>query len=112
MGRGRLGVDEVALGKFLRRVDERFALERAVLFGSRARGDELKESDYDLLLVSEGFRALPFAERIAAVLDLWDLPEGLEPLCYTPEEFERKLGEIGIVAQALREGRPLKVLSA
>jgi hypothetical protein len=109
MGRGRLGVDAEGIGKFLRRVSERFPLERAVLFGSRARGDELVESDYDLLLVSEAFRGLGFAERIAEVQALWDLPEGLEPLCYTPDELERKRREIGIVAEGLREGRELSV---
>ena len=107
MGVGRLGVDEAGLAKFLRRVNERFPLERALVFGSRARGDELRESDYDLLLVSQGFRALDFAERIAAVQALWELPESVEPLCYTPEELGRKRGEIGTVSEALREGREL-----
>jgi predicted nucleotidyltransferase len=107
----RLGVDEEGLAKFLRRVDERFPLERAVLFGSRARGDELAESDYDLLLVSPGFAGLAFAERIAEVQGLWELPESVEPLCYTPEELERKRHEIGIVAEALREGRALALPS-
>jgi hypothetical protein len=107
MGVGRLGVDEAGLARFLARVHERFPLQRALLFGSRGRGDELRESDYDVLLVSEGFSRLPFTERIAAVQELWDLREGLEPLCYSPPEFERKQREIGIVAEALREGREL-----
>jgi predicted nucleotidyltransferase len=107
MGRRRLGVDEHALAKFLERVERRFPLERAVLFGSRARGDELVESDYDLLLVSPAFAGVGFAERIAEIQALWDLPEGLEPLCYAPDEFERKRREISIVAEALREGREL-----
>jgi hypothetical protein len=107
MGVGRLGVDEAGLAKFLRRVNERFPLERALVFGSRARGDELRESDYDLLLVSPGFGDLGFAERIAAVQSLWELPESLEPLCYTPEELTRKRREIGTVSEALREGREL-----
>jgi hypothetical protein len=109
MDLGRLGVDADAVAKFLGRVNERYPLERAVLFGSRARGDELRESDYDMLLVSAAFGGLRFTERIAEMLDLWDLPEGLEPLCYTPEEFERKRSEIGIVAEALREGRELSL---
>jgi predicted nucleotidyltransferase len=111
VGRGRLGVDAEGIAKFLRRVDERFPLERAVLFGSRARGDELVESDYDLLLASQAFAGMGFAERIAEVHALWDLPEGLEPLCYAPDELERKRREIGIVAEALREGRELPLPS-
>jgi hypothetical protein len=108
MGVGRLGVDLAGLQKFLARVDERFPLEGAWLFGSRARGDELRESDYDLLLVSAGFAELGFAERIAEVQALWELPEDLEPLCYTPDELARKRREIGTVAEALREGRALE----
>ncbi len=109
MGAGRLGVDASALAKFLASVHERFPLERAVLFGSRARGDELAESDYDLILVSRGFASLPFAERIASVQERWALREDLEPLCYTPDEFSRKSREIGTVSEALREGRELSL---
>ncbi len=107
MGVGHLGVNDAGIAKFLARVHERFPLRRAVLFGSRSRGDELRESDYDFLLVSEAFAGMPFADRIAEVQALWDLRESLEPLCYAPAEFERKRSEIGIVAEALREGRDL-----
>jgi len=44
---------------------------------------------------------------MAVVQSLWELPESLEPLCYTPEEFERKRREIGTVSEAVREGREL-----
>jgi predicted nucleotidyltransferase len=109
MGDGRLGVDEQGLAQFVRRVHRRWPLERAVLFGSRARGDELRESDYDLILVSAAFGGLPFTERMMLVRDLWSLGERLEVLCYTPEEFERKRSEIGIVAEGLRQGRELAI---
>jgi hypothetical protein len=109
MGELGLGVDEASLARFLGRVAERFPLERAILFGSRARGDELRHSDYDLVLVSGAFEGLPWAERAAAVRDVWDLPERLEALCYTPAEFRRKREEIGTVATAAREGRELEL---
>jgi len=92
---------------FLAQVNQRFPLERAILFGSRARGDELKSSDYDLLLVSPAFSGLGFADRIGEVLKLWELEVGLEPLCYTPEEFEERSRKITVVAEALREGRQI-----
>jgi predicted nucleotidyltransferase len=109
MGDGRLGVDEPGLAEFVRRVHGRWPLERAVLFGSRARGDELRESDYDLILVSLAFEGIRFTERMMLVRDLWPLAERLEVLCYTPAEFERKRSEIGIVAEGLREGRELPI---
>jgi predicted nucleotidyltransferase len=101
---GHLGVDRAYLERFLQLVGIRFPLERVILFGSRARGDELVESDYDLILVSPAFRDLSWDERIRAVLDLWHLDVDLQPLCYTPEEFGRKAEEISMVAEAVREG--------
>ncbi|HHE47558.1 MAG TPA: nucleotidyltransferase [Candidatus Acetothermia bacterium] len=102
---GHLGVREKKLKAFLARVNQRFPLERAILFGSRARGDELKSSDYDLILVSPAFLGLDFSQRIGEVLRLWDLEVGVEPLCYTPEEFEERSRKITVVAESLRQGR-------
>ncbi|MDR7414949.1 MAG: nucleotidyltransferase domain-containing protein [Armatimonadota bacterium] len=104
---GHLGVDWKRLRRFLHRVHERFPLERVLLFGSRARGDELETSDYDLLLVSEAFRALTWRERLRQIMDLWDLEVDLQPLCYTPEEFVRKRQELCVVAEAVESGQAL-----
>ena len=65
---------------------ERLGLRSLVLFGSRARGDSLAESDVDVIVVAEAFRGLPFYETEYLVLREWDSPEPLEPWCYTPEE--------------------------
>jgi len=37
---------------------------RIFLFGSRARGNHLKDSDYDLIVVSSRFEGIPFTKRI------------------------------------------------
>ena len=83
---------------------ERLAQLRVIAFGSRARGDALSTSDLDLILVSPSFEAVPFLRRPVVVLEALDSPPGLELLCYTPEEFEAKRGEFGIVRVALQEG--------
>ncbi len=101
---GHLGVDRARLDAFLKRVQARFPLERAILVGSRARGDELMDSDYDLILVSPAFEGLLWRDRIATVLDLWDLEVDLQPFCYTPEEYARKLAELSTISEAVREG--------
>ena len=77
---------------------------RAIAFGSRVRGDALSTSDLDLILVSPWFASVPFLRRAPAVLEMLDYPGGLELLCYTPEEFEQKRQELGIVRVALEEG--------
>ena len=83
---------------------ERLAPLTAIAFGSRVRGDALSTSDLDLVLVSPSFASLPYLKRALAVLELLDYPPGLELLCYTPEEFDEKRQELGIVRVALEEG--------
>jgi hypothetical protein len=88
----------------LPRLRERLGPLRAIVFGSRARGDALSTSDLDLILVSPRFASVPFLERPVRVLELLGYPCGLELLCYTPEEFDVKREEMGIVRIALEEG--------
>jgi predicted nucleotidyltransferase len=98
---------ETSLRTFLARLQDRFRPSLVVLFGSRARQDHLVDSDVDLLIVSEAFEGMGWRDRILRVIELWDGRVSLEPLCYTPEEFERRSREICIVREALREGIPL-----
>ena len=87
--------------QFLR---DEFSPEKILLFGSRARGDHLQESDIDLLIVSKEFERIPFRERMVKAYGMWDKKEDLEQLCYTPKEFEEKKQQLGIVQQAAKEG--------
>ncbi|MDI6883045.1 MAG: nucleotidyltransferase domain-containing protein [Patescibacteria group bacterium] len=72
--------------------------ERVILFGSRARGDNLPDSDFDLVIIK---RNIPKNQRrILTVFNLlykenfkspiYDLPD-IEPQVYTPEEFQKRL---------------------
>lgn len=90
---------------FLRRVKKKYSIKQAIFFGSRARGENLKNSDYDIILVSADFRDIFFTKRSALMYDFWQhWPIQIEPLCYTPEEFETKKNQIGIVSEAIKEG--------
>jgi predicted nucleotidyltransferase len=91
----------------LPRLREEFAPLRVVAFGSRVRGDAITTSDLDQILVSPRFAAVPFLKRPVLVLESLGYPGGLELLCYTPEEFEEKRQELGIVRVALEEGLTL-----
>jgi predicted nucleotidyltransferase len=82
----------------------RLAPLQVIAFGSRVRGDALSTSDLDLILVSPQFSSIPLLRRAAEVLEMLDYPGGLELLCYTPDEFEQKRHELGIVRVALEEG--------
>ncbi len=73
-------------------------------FGSRARGEALSHSDLDLLIVSERFRDVRWLDRAVLVMEALDLTMGVDLLCYTPEDYERKREELGIVRTASQEG--------
>ena len=93
------------INNFVRKVRKKYKVEKTIFFCSRARGDYLKNSDYDIILVSPDFEGIFFSKRIALMYDFWDnYPLEIEPLCYTPKEFEQKKKEIGIVSEAVKEG--------
>jgi len=90
---------------FLQKVRKKYNISKAIFFGSRARDEHLKDSDYDIILVSEDFNDVFFSKRSALMYDFWQhWPIEIEPLCYTPEEFETKKKQIGIVSEAIKEG--------
>lgn len=75
-----------------------------VLFGSRARGDAWRDSDYDLLVVARAFEGVPALERgrmLAA--SLWDVAP-VDLICVTPTELARATDGFGITGIALRSG--------
>lgn len=93
---------------FIKKANTRFPLEFAVLFGSRARGDNLMNSDYDILLVSDSFSGMDIFSRMRVMLDLWGGKEAIEPVCFTLTEFENALGTYNaIVWMSLKEGVPI-----
>lgn len=91
----------------LKQVHKDFPLQKALLFGSRARNNWLYTSDVDLLLVSESFDKIAFLDRGKHVYQYWDSPLELHVVCYTPKEFARKKEQLGIVQQAAKEGKNL-----
>lgn len=94
---------------FKKKVNAEYDPEKIILFGRRARDDHLIESDVDMIivsdkLVSDKFKDVKWPVRIGDVAEMWDGLVDIEPLCYTPEEFDKKKKQIGIVRQAVKEG--------
>ena len=69
---------------FAAELKARHGAREVYLYGSFARGEVHEGSDIDLVIVGH-FPGRLF-ERIGRILELTDLP--VEPLVYTPEEFE------------------------
>jgi hypothetical protein len=67
----------------------------------------MAQSDLDLILVSPDFHGQAFTDRINCIYnyyELWKEPYPLEIICYTPEEFEKKRQQIGMVKDATEQG--------
>lgn len=92
------------LKRFRTKVAKRYAIERMILFGSRARGHAHQFSDVDIILVSKKFRRKGAIERAIPFHLEWELNLPVDFLCYTPEEFETLSRRPGLVKEALLEG--------
>ncbi|MBD3203414.1 nucleotidyltransferase [Candidatus Woesearchaeota archaeon] len=92
------------INKFSSKLKKKFAPTKLILFGSRSRGDNFKQSDFDFILVSKKFNGIPFIIRASKIYDYWDEEVDLEIICYTPEEFKRKKNQKGLVKKAVEEG--------
>ena len=102
-----MGKKRDGLKTFIEEVRVRLSPSKVILFGSRARGDALAGSDYDIIVVSEKYRGVPFTDRMTELFRLWNLTTDVDFLCYTPEEFDRKRRQIGIVRDAVSHGKTL-----
>lgn len=89
---------------FVEKIKNNFEIERIIFFGSRARGTFKKNSDYDFILVSKDFKNMKFTERISKIYPFWSYSDSIEPLCYTPKEFNKLKKRISIVREAVRTG--------
>lgn len=90
-------------GRFAMRIKKAYAPARVLLFGSRARGNNFKKSDFDFIIVSRKFSGVRFVERPAGIYGYWDEAVDIDAVCFTPEEFERKSRQYGTVRNAVGE---------
>ncbi len=100
--RAQPDIDHALLESFLGSLRERLSLSSLVVFGSRATGENLEESDYDILVLSPDFEKYNRFERMELLLDAWPGLLPLEPLAMTPEEFAAAEG--ALVWDVLEEG--------
>ncbi len=107
------GLNMRELRRYVERVSDRWAIERAWVGGARvddARGappQRERGPEWVVLLVSGGFDGIPWLERVYQAGSLWDAGEMGAPAdvhCYTPPEFERKRATLRIVRDTAARG--------
>jgi hypothetical protein len=104
------------LERYVRRVSDRWPLDRAILGGARVadlRGagqQRERGPEYVIVLVSEYFDGVPWLERVYVAGTLWDAYEmgaTADVHAYTPAEFERKRESLPAVRETFEHGLEL-----
>src|SRR4051812_36591637 len=100
---------DVVLTELTRELVERFAPERIILFGSRARGDHHPDSDYDVMMVlGESQHSEDVVRRTVQ-----EIRTDVEIFVGTREKFERRRTDVGTLEYAAdQEGRILYTRAA
>ena len=99
------GITAEEVTRLAQPVFRKYAIRKALLFGSMATGRVSRRSDIDLILIQE--TAKPYFERFDGILrDLYQvLPRrDLDVFIYTPEEMER-IAHRNFIKRALHEGQ-------
>jgi predicted nucleotidyltransferase len=66
---------------------DRITVERAILFGSFAKGKYRKDSDIDVAIISRDFQGIRFYDRARLVPLRRDIDVRIEPIPFRPEDF-------------------------
>ena len=91
------------LNKFIKKLREKFSIKEIYLYGSSAKGILHEGSDIDLVIVGN-FNGRIF-NRIEEIFKLTDLP--VEPLVYTPEEFQQMKKHNPFIKEVIKTGHKL-----
>lgn len=86
-------------------------VEKALLFGSAARGKMTKHSDIDLIVLSKDFQKMRLDKRLVMLSRLRGYEYSAWPmdiLGYTPSEFEQLAKLSDMFAEAKKDGIEIK----
>jgi predicted nucleotidyltransferase len=96
-----------AIDEMVRRIVRQFQPDRIILFGSRARSNDVPDSDVDLMIVMPITRTKAQLE-IEIGVALHDIRVPKDIVVVSPQEYERYRDVVGtLVHPASREGKIL-----
>src|SRR5713101_9701054 len=93
---------------YVRILDRKINVRKAILTGSRATGSYLEDSDVDLIIVSDDFSKMQLPERLRYLQKQWTSKIPLEAFGYTVNEFATLRRKSTYVKEAVRTGIMLK----
>jgi hypothetical protein len=93
------------INNFLKNIRSKFPDSKVILFGSRSRGDNLKNSDYDFIVLSDLFEGKKLPRRLESVYECWvDDDFNVDIIPHTNSEFEDLKNMKTIIGKAAKEG--------
>ena len=99
---------ENLIKKYVHRLNEVIKVEKLIVFGSRARGDFMEDSDLDLIIISEDFKGKSYLERARLLDDAWRKISTahlkIEAFGYTEEEYEEAKKSSPFVQNLITDG--------
>jgi predicted nucleotidyltransferase len=101
-----IATDWEALRRFAKALHDEMGATRVLLFGSRARGQERRDSDCDLIVVSPRFAQISRLKRELGLRDIWYRVGGDGPvdfICLTQDEFDAASHRISLIQAVLPE---------
>lgn len=108
---GTAPTHDPVLAEVVRRLVATYRPERLYLFGSRARGEAGRDSDYDLLLVVPDDTPPALRRGARAYAALWDLGVAADVLVWTRTAFDARLPlRASLPATVVREGQLLHAI--
>ncbi|MBS3088958.1 nucleotidyltransferase domain-containing protein [Candidatus Pacearchaeota archaeon] len=90
--------------EFVDNLSKDYAIKKVIFFGSRAVGKPHRDSDIDLIIVSDDFEGVNRIERGASMYNYWPWLIPVDFICYTTKEFNLLRKRISIVKEALENG--------
>ena len=96
---------------YLKKIAPKLKIQKALLFGSVARGEANLDSDIDLIILAEKFKNIPLIDRLSWLsrqrgekFSRWPM----DILGYTPEEFEQLAQVSSMFKEAKEQGIVIK----
>lgn len=93
---------------YISAVNEKMPVSGVLLFGSYAYGKPDKNSDIDLVIISDGFKKMDFDDRLdwlTAQRDSKTYAVAMDIIGYTKKEFANIEKKSAIMAQAKKKGK-------
>lgn len=98
------------INEYARNLSRKIKIEKVILFGSAARGKLKKDSDLDIIILSDDLKAMDFLKRLEMLSHVQGMSENtasvpMDILGYTPAEFRQISRDSVVLAEAKKNGK-------